>query len=193
MDPDIIKFHGDEKPVWDNFASGYQVSDLFPKDYSFDFDFPERQEINRIIEIIKEHDGIDGFFGFSQGAILTEIMVYYLESGKLDSKLEKRQKPYFVILACPHPGISNMIQFRIPVFMMFGSVDNITKTCFMQLMRFRDATSTYFEGGHKVPVLTSRIARLVTEFVQKAEKNRDKYRNHQWTEMTMQRAIMEKL
>ena len=178
-DPDIIQFHGDEKMVFDNFSSGYRVDSMFPLDVGYEVESHERitarKDVQRIIDIIVENGGVDGIFGFSQGSLIAQMLVYFLETGQLNSVLKPEQRPYFAMLACPHPGFITPSQFKIPAFMFFGSFDNITRTCYMQLMRYRNSIFTGFEGGHKVPVLTTRLQRLVVEFVNRAKTNRKSY------------------
>ena len=126
MDPEIINFHGDEKPVWDNFSS-YSIDRMYPKDYHLQPLSGLTPELQRLVETIRELGGIDGIFGFSQGAILTEMLVYALESGLLDELVPRSQRPYFLLMACPHPGVNNPQHLRMPAFMMTGSFDSITR------------------------------------------------------------------
>ena len=174
MDTDIINFHGDDKPVWDNFSS-YSIDRMYPKDYHLEPLTAPNPELQRLAAVICELNGVDGILGFSQGTILAEMLVFGLESGLLDGLVPRALRPYFLLMACPHSGINNPRLLRMPALVMAGSFDRITPASFMMLLRYKHSSITAFEGGHRVPFLTSRLQREVSEFVQTADKNKARY------------------
>ena len=176
MDPDIIQFHSDrDSPVFDNFE-GYNISDIFPKNTDWPWSKKLLPEIVRVVEIIKEHGGVEGILGFSQGALVSQLLIYSIETGLLDDILPKDFRPHFMIFSCPHPGLLMPYHLEIPVLILVGRFDKITPASFIMLMRFRYSSITEFDGGHRVPVLTSKLQRNIDEFVQKANGNIGKYR-----------------
>ena len=178
QDADIIKFHGSKKPVYSNFGE-LSTDGAYTRDAAEKFVIGDgRPEVLRVISLIKEHGGIDGLITFSQGSLIAQMLALQLEIGRFDSELSPQMKPYFAIFFCPLDGFACPITLKMPVFMVFGAFDETTKMGFMMLMRFLNSKSTYFEGGHKVPVATSRLLRLTDEFVNKATSEKSSYLSH---------------
>ena len=183
MDPDIIQFHGSDKPVYSNFSSS-NIDELYKHNLEDNSDHTKndydiiknRDEIKRVVDIIRKEGGIDGMIGFSQGCLLAQLMAFYLENTyDLSLILEPEKRPYFTILFCPVPGITYPSMHKIPTLILRGTQDLVVETGFLMMLRFSDVEYAEFEGGHKVPIANSRIQRLVMNFVQKAMLKREKY------------------
>ena len=178
QDSDIIKFHGSKKPVFSNF-SGFSAEEVLIDDPNEKSIIGEGKiEIERVVRIIREAGGIDGFFAFSQGSLMVQVLTLHFETGLFESQLSPQMKPYFAVFFCPLEGFACPIILKMPVFMVFGAFDETAQTGFLMLMRFANTLTTSFEGGHKIPAPTSRLMRLTDGFVGKATREKGAYLNH---------------
>ena len=175
-DPDIIEFHGTDKQVYDNLAAsrGEILWPINPKNPVTYYDIPE---VDRLANIINDHKGVDGMFSFSQGGILLSLFVYHMELGLLNSILPKENRPYFALISGPPAGAPLKYQLKMPAQFMFGNLDKVTATAFINLTRYQNAEYVFFEGGHRPPRLGRELYRKVNDFVAKAKVQKDKYRN----------------
>ena len=174
--PDIINFHKDSrKKVFDNTAGKWTIDKVYVPEGNQTHAHPERAEFQRMVDVIVQHQGVDAIFGFSQGGVIVEGFLSCMEMGFFDDVLKKEYKPYFSIIMCPPDSFLTPVQLQIPVFLLMGSLDQITPISFIILTRFRNSQHTFFEGGHRPPILSSRLYRLVQEFATKSIKNRQQY------------------
>ena len=175
QDPDITKFHEKTGTVFGNFGpmdTDQRFCQSLVRPYLLD---GRLKEIARVVELIKANGGVEGIVAFSQGAVLAQALCYQVESGLLAEDLPESFRPCFLLLICPPSGFSFPIMLRIPMFLITASNDQVVRDSFLTLIRFWHAQFTEFEGGHKVPVLTSRLHRLVSEFTSKAVASRRAY------------------
>ena len=107
---------------------------------------------------------------------MSSYFLYLMELGLLDDKLKAEHRPYLCIYICPHPAAPYLIQLSTPVYILSGSFDPITENAFLMGIRFKYMDEAVFEGGHRIPVYSSRIQRLINDFVNKYKKFKIKIR-----------------